>query len=54
MVAPPAVRLVHLASLRHHVNMAAIEGGARFGHVNVTGPDWRVLATFYGSESRPL
>ena len=27
--------------------MAAIEG-ARFGHVNVTGPDWRVLAAFYG------
>lgn len=27
--------------------MAVIEG-ARFGHVNVTGPDWRALATFYG------
>jgi len=27
--------------------MAMIEG-ARFGHVNVTGPDWRTLATFYG------
>jgi catechol 2,3-dioxygenase-like lactoylglutathione lyase family enzyme len=26
--------------------MAAIEG-ARFGHVNLTGPDWRVLADFY-------
>ena len=23
--------------------------GARFGHVNVTGPDWRALAAFYGS-----
>jgi catechol 2,3-dioxygenase-like lactoylglutathione lyase family enzyme len=22
--------------------------GARFGHVNVTGPDWRRLASFYG------
>jgi catechol 2,3-dioxygenase-like lactoylglutathione lyase family enzyme len=27
--------------------MAVIEG-ARFGHVNVTGRDWRALATFYG------
>jgi catechol 2,3-dioxygenase-like lactoylglutathione lyase family enzyme len=26
--------------------MSEIEG-ARFGHVNVTGPDWRVLADFY-------
>jgi catechol 2,3-dioxygenase-like lactoylglutathione lyase family enzyme len=26
--------------------MGEIEG-ARFGHVNVTGPDWRVLADFY-------
>ena len=26
--------------------MAEIEG-VRFGHVNVTGPDWRVLADFY-------
>lgn len=26
--------------------MAAI-AGARFGHVNVTSPDWRRLATFY-------
>lgn len=28
--------------------MGAIDG-ARFGHVNVTGPDWRVLAAFYGN-----
>ena len=28
-------------------DMAAIEG-ARFGHVNVTGLDWRILAAFYG------
>jgi catechol 2,3-dioxygenase-like lactoylglutathione lyase family enzyme len=27
--------------------MAAIDG-ARFGHVNVTGHDWRALADFYG------
>ena len=27
--------------------MARIEG-ARFGHVNLTGADWRRLATFYG------
>ena len=27
--------------------MARIDG-ARFGHVNLTGPDWRSLAAFYG------
>lgn len=27
--------------------MAAIDG-ARFGHVNITGPDWQLLAAFYG------
>jgi catechol 2,3-dioxygenase-like lactoylglutathione lyase family enzyme len=27
----------------------AIIDGARFGHVNVTGPDWQALAAFYGA-----